>query len=83
MLSVVAMFVCNPDRSPVGINRGHAAPTPTGRAEIISDRVRTMERRSQTLKRNCYAMLLMTNYDLFVITAVIRALVLIHATCLS
>jgi len=21
MLSVVAMFVCNPDRSPVGINR--------------------------------------------------------------
>jgi hypothetical protein len=29
-LSVVAMCVCNPDRSPVGINRCDAAPTPTG-----------------------------------------------------
>jgi len=34
-LSVVAMCVCNPDRSPVGINRCDAAPTPTGFAEIF------------------------------------------------
>jgi hypothetical protein len=31
------MRVCNPDRSPVGINRCDAAPTPTGFAEIVSD----------------------------------------------
>jgi len=36
-LTVATMCVSNPDRSPFGINRGHAAPTPTGRAEIISD----------------------------------------------
>ena len=36
-LSVVAMYVSNPDRSPVGINRCNAAPTPTGLAEIVSD----------------------------------------------
>jgi hypothetical protein len=36
-LTVAAMCVCNPDRSPVGINRGDAAPTPTGFAEIVSD----------------------------------------------
>jgi len=31
------MRVCNPDRSPVGINRRHAASTPTGFAGIVSD----------------------------------------------
>ena len=31
------MRVCNPDRSPVGINRLDAAPTPTGFAELVSD----------------------------------------------
>jgi len=36
-LSVVAMRVCNPDRSPAGINRCDAAPTPPGFAEIVSD----------------------------------------------
>jgi hypothetical protein len=36
-LSVSAMGVCNPDRSPVGINGGDAASTPTGFAEIVSD----------------------------------------------
>jgi hypothetical protein len=36
-LSVVAMRVSNPDRSPVGINRRNTAPTPTGFAEIVSD----------------------------------------------
>jgi hypothetical protein len=35
--SVIAVCVCNPDRSPVGINRRDAAPTPTGFAEIVSD----------------------------------------------
>ena len=34
-LSIVAMHVCNPDRSPVGINRRNTAPTPTGLAEIV------------------------------------------------
>jgi hypothetical protein len=36
-LSVIAMCVCNPDCSPVGINRCDAAPTPTGFAEIVSN----------------------------------------------
>jgi len=36
-LSVAAMCVNNPDRSPVGINRCDAGPTPTGFAEIVSD----------------------------------------------
>jgi hypothetical protein len=36
-LSVAAMCVCNPDWSPVGINRWDAAPTPAGFAEILSD----------------------------------------------
>jgi hypothetical protein len=36
-LSVSAMCVCNPDRSPVGINRCDTAPTPAGFAEIVSD----------------------------------------------
>jgi hypothetical protein len=36
-LSVAAMCVCNPDRSPVGIYRCDTAPSPTGFAEIISD----------------------------------------------
>jgi hypothetical protein len=36
-LSVVAMCVSNPDRSPVGTNRCDAAPTPTGFAEIAGD----------------------------------------------
>jgi hypothetical protein len=36
-LSVAAMRVCNPGRSPVGINRCDAAPTPTGFAQIVSD----------------------------------------------
>jgi hypothetical protein len=31
------MCVSNPDRSPMGINRFNAAPTPTGFAEIVSD----------------------------------------------
>ena len=31
------MRINNPDRSPLGINRGDAAPTPTGFAEIVSD----------------------------------------------
>jgi hypothetical protein len=31
------MRVSNPDRSPVGINRRDAAPTPTSFAEIVSD----------------------------------------------
>jgi hypothetical protein len=35
--SIVAMWVCNPDRSPVGINRCDIAPTPTGFAEIVSN----------------------------------------------
>ena len=37
MLSVVAMFVCNPDRSPVGIDGCDAAPTSTRFAQIVSD----------------------------------------------
>ena len=36
-LSVVAMRVNDPDRLPVGINCGDAAPTPSGFAEIVSD----------------------------------------------
>jgi len=35
--SVVAKCVCNPDRSPVGINHRDAAPTPTALTEIVSD----------------------------------------------
>jgi hypothetical protein len=35
-LSVATMCVCNPDRSPAGINRLDAAPTPTGFGEIVS-----------------------------------------------
>jgi len=31
------MRVCNPDGSPVGINRRNTAPTPSGFAEIVSD----------------------------------------------
>jgi hypothetical protein len=34
-LLVVAMCVCNPDRSPVGINRCDTAPTPNGFREIV------------------------------------------------
>jgi hypothetical protein len=37
MLSVGTMRVCNPERSPVGINRRDIAPTPSGFAEIVSD----------------------------------------------
>jgi hypothetical protein len=36
-LSVVAVRVCNPDRSPLRINRRDAAPTPTGFAEVVCD----------------------------------------------
>src|SRR5947207_11851510 len=36
-LTVVAMRVSNPDRSPIRINRWGTAPTPTGFAEIVSD----------------------------------------------
>jgi len=36
-LSVAAMCVSNPDRSPVGINRCDAAQTPTCFTQIISD----------------------------------------------
>jgi hypothetical protein len=35
--SVAAMRINNPDRSPVGINRRNAAPTPSGFAEIVGD----------------------------------------------
>jgi hypothetical protein len=45
-LSVAAMRVSNPDRSPVGINRGDAAPTRTGFAEIVSDYYANYSRRS-------------------------------------
>jgi hypothetical protein len=38
-LSIVAMRVSNPDRSPVGIDSCDAAPTPTGFAEIVSDQL--------------------------------------------
>ncbi len=31
------MCVCNPDRSPIGINRADTAPTPTGIMEIVRD----------------------------------------------
>ena len=34
--SVAAMRVDNPDRSPIGINRWDAAPTPAGFAEIVT-----------------------------------------------
>jgi len=34
--SVVAKCVCNPDRSPVGINHWDAVQTPTSFAQIIS-----------------------------------------------
>jgi hypothetical protein len=36
-LSIVAVRVSNPDRSPVGINRRDTAPTPTGFPEIVGD----------------------------------------------
>jgi hypothetical protein len=36
-VSVVAMRVHNPDRSPTRIQGRNAAPTPTGSAEIVSD----------------------------------------------
>jgi hypothetical protein len=36
-LSVIAMCVCNPDCSPVGIHCCHAAPAPIDFAEIVSD----------------------------------------------
>jgi hypothetical protein len=35
-LSVVAMCVCNPDRSPVRMNRCNTVSTPTGLAEIVN-----------------------------------------------
>ena len=34
---VVAMCVSNPDCSPVAIHRGHAVPTPSSFAKIVSD----------------------------------------------
>jgi hypothetical protein len=34
--AIIAVCICNPDRSPVGINRLDAAPTPTGFGEIVS-----------------------------------------------
>jgi hypothetical protein len=37
VLSVVAMRVHNPDRSPFATQRGQAAPTPTAFAEVVSD----------------------------------------------
>jgi hypothetical protein len=37
-LSVVAVCVCNPDCSPVGINRWDAAPTPTDFDNSVIDR---------------------------------------------
>ena len=36
-LFIVAMRVNKSDRSPIGIDRGDAAPTPTGFAQIVSD----------------------------------------------
>jgi hypothetical protein len=35
-LSVVAVCVSNPDRSPIGINRCDAAPPPTGFAKVVT-----------------------------------------------
>jgi hypothetical protein len=37
-LSVVALRVSDKDRSPAGIHCCNAAPTPTGFAQIVSDR---------------------------------------------
>jgi hypothetical protein len=36
-LSIVAMRVCNPGCSPVGIDACDASPTPSGFAEFVSD----------------------------------------------
>jgi hypothetical protein len=36
-LSIAAMCVSNPDRSPLGIDGGDPARTPTGRTEVVSD----------------------------------------------
>jgi hypothetical protein len=35
-LSIVAVCINNPERSPVAINRCNTAPTPSGLAEIVS-----------------------------------------------
>jgi hypothetical protein len=43
-LSVAAMCVGNPDRSSLRINRRHAAPTPTGFAEIVGDDVSVLDK---------------------------------------
>jgi hypothetical protein len=36
-LSIVAVRINDPDRSPVGINCSNAAPTPTGFAEFVGN----------------------------------------------
>jgi hypothetical protein len=36
-ISIAAMRVRDKDRSPVGIHRCNAAPTPTGFADVVSD----------------------------------------------
>jgi hypothetical protein len=36
-LSVIAVCIDNPHRSPLAIQGRHAAPTPTGFAEIVGD----------------------------------------------
>jgi len=38
-LTVAAMSISNPDHSPIGINSGDTAPTPTGLAEICQQPV--------------------------------------------
>jgi hypothetical protein len=46
-LSVVAMRVSNPDRSPLAIHGSNAAPTPTGFAEIVTDDFPVCHKRRQ------------------------------------
>jgi hypothetical protein len=36
-LPIIAMRVCNPDRSPLAIHSRNTAPTPSGFAKIVSD----------------------------------------------
>jgi TolB-like protein/Flp pilus assembly protein TadD len=55
-LSIVAMCVNNPDRSPVGIDSCNTAPTPSGFAEIVCDnfpvlRTRRIVPRSRSPRR--------------------------------
>ena len=47
------MRVCNPDRSPVGINRCDTAPTPIGFGEIISDDLPVLRLMSSVARSDC------------------------------